>query len=57
MSEREFWHFVWLAGVRLPFVGMQPLMAARWALWACIVFVVARYLGISLPRLISPDTP
>ncbi|WP_280953937.1 hypothetical protein [Methylobacterium terrae] len=44
MSEREFWHFVWLC-VRLSFVGM-PWWQAVPAAWGAQLLIRRRYLAL-----------
>lgn len=48
MTEREFWHFFWVAAIRCPFQTMPVLTAMRMSLWAMVVFVLARYLGVNI---------
>lgn len=46
MTERAFWHFVWLAGVRLPFEKMPLLTAIHMSAWGCWTLIHARYLKL-----------
>lgn len=49
MTERGFWRFVWLAGVRLPWAcAGDPWEATRMMLVGCATLVVARYTGVNL---------
>lgn len=49
MSGRDFWKFVWLAGVRLPLALPGGLFErVRLAAWGCTVLIVARYTGWNL---------
>jgi len=51
MSEREFWKFVWLAGVRLPFIFPCGLFErVRLSAWGCTQLIVARYTGWNLAK-------